>query len=114
MTRAQLNHAVARITGESLRTVRHRGFGVLTKTPRDLEPEDIVLCVDCSFCGGPVPYRDQTREGTPALAECDHCDLEFEFALDEVYTATPDAVSRANDLAGSNSATRSVELESHP
>jgi hypothetical protein len=34
MTRAQLNRAVARITGETLKTIRRRGFGPLLQKSR--------------------------------------------------------------------------------
>jgi hypothetical protein len=34
MTRVQLNRAVARITGETLDTIRRRGFGLLSRKPR--------------------------------------------------------------------------------
>jgi hypothetical protein len=34
MTRAQLNRAVARITGETLGTIRRRGFGPLSQKVR--------------------------------------------------------------------------------
>jgi hypothetical protein len=34
MTRVQLNRAVARITGETLDTIRRRGFGLLSQKHR--------------------------------------------------------------------------------
>jgi hypothetical protein len=83
MTRAQMICAVARHTGESIRTIRHRGFSLLTDDPRDLEPEEIVLRLDCPFCRRSVAYPDTGCH----VAECDHCDLEFDFAVSEVYAA---------------------------
>ena len=87
MTQAQLVCAVARRTGESIHTVRHLGFGPLAQRPRDLEPEDLRLVLDCPFCGAAVPYPGRARDGSSALAECDHCDVAFDFADDEVYVA---------------------------
>jgi ribosomal protein L37AE/L43A len=91
MTRAQMICAVARHTGESVRTVRHRGFSLLTEDARDLEPEEIVLRLDCPFCRRPAAYPGTERH----VAECDHCDLEFDFSADEVYTAAARGIDEA-------------------
>jgi hypothetical protein len=86
MTQSQLDRAVARATGEPLRLIRGRGFGPAPRRPTDLEPEDPTLCVECPFCGRPVPYPGMAG-GSPAPAECDRCDVVFDFAADEVYAA---------------------------
>ena len=83
MTQLQLDRTVARKTGESLRTVRHLGFSIQAGPPGDLEPEDLHLAVDCPFCGHPCDLP----AGASALAECDACDVEFDFDPDEVYAA---------------------------
>jgi len=87
MTQAQLDRTVATRTGDSLRTVRHLGFGLHPITSGDLEPEDLRLVVDCPFCRRPVPYPGRAGDGSPALAEClnPRCDLYFDFDLTEVY-----------------------------
>jgi hypothetical protein len=100
MTQAQLDCAVARRTGESIKTVRHRGFGLLTESPRDLEPEEIVLRLDCPFCGRHVAYPGTVSQ----LAECDHCDLDFDFSIEEVYTAAADTGAQAEAMVESTSA----------
>ena len=86
MTQPQLDRAVARSTGESLRTVRRLGFGLHSGPPIDLEPEDIALAVDCPFCGRPcaVPVGPA---GSAPLAECDRCDIYFDYRPHEVYAA---------------------------
>lgn len=40
MTQRQLDHAVARTTGESLRTIRARGFGFVAATDDDPDAHD--------------------------------------------------------------------------
>ena len=84
MTQHQLERAVARSTGESLAIVRHLGFG--PPTHFDLEPEDLALAVDCPFCGRTCGLASDAG-GLPAMAECDPCDLYFEFRVHEVYAA---------------------------
>jgi hypothetical protein len=93
MTRAQLERSIAGRTGESPRTIRRLGFGLQPTRPRDLEPEDLRLVVDCPFCGRAVPYPGTARDGSPALAECadPRCDVYFDFAIADVYAAAADA-----------------------
>jgi hypothetical protein len=38
MTQAELNRAVAKATGESIREIERRGFALLTATPVESEP----------------------------------------------------------------------------
>jgi hypothetical protein len=85
MTQMQLNYAVAEATGESLRTVHHRGFHIVTDTSNVLKPEDLELVVDCPFCRRPVPYPGVESDRSLPLAECFGCGVCFEFTLDEVY-----------------------------
>ena len=88
MTQAQLDQEVASVTGESLKTIRTRGFGLVSENPDDLEPEDLQLQLTCPFCGERVPYPGSSYNGSAPLAECDHCDLEFPFEPNEVYAAS--------------------------
>jgi len=87
MTRAQLLDAVAAATGESLHTVRRRGFSPLGRGSEGPAPEPSALLLDCPFCGRPVPYPGLARGGEPAPAECLGCDLYYEFDPGEVYAA---------------------------
>jgi hypothetical protein len=96
MTQLQLDRAVARRTGESLRTIHRRGFGALAEGPRPTDPEDLRLVLDCPFCGHPVAYPGTARDGTPAPAECDRCDLYLDWRPEDVYVAAgPAAVGDA-------------------
>jgi hypothetical protein len=89
MTQAQLDRSIAHQTGESTRTIHRLGFGLQPVAPRDLEPEDLRLVVDCPFCGRPVPYPGRLGDGSPALAECTdpRCDVYFDFEPSDVYAA---------------------------
>jgi hypothetical protein len=86
MTQMQLDCQIARITGEPLTIVNTLGFSVIAEKPDDLEPEDVDLVLDCPFCRQPVPYPGLAGDGSETLAECDRCDVYFEFDPDEVYT----------------------------
>jgi hypothetical protein len=82
---------VAAATGEPLSTIRRLGFG--PAAPHAPDSSEIALVLDCPFCGRPAAYPGRGRSGEPALAECDRCDVYFDFADDEVYVAEPDAGS---------------------
>jgi hypothetical protein len=77
VNRRQLDRAVARATGESLRTVRALGFFVLPDGPPATAPDDLALGAECPRCGRAVPHPGWAG-GAPALAECADCDLYFE------------------------------------
>ena len=91
MNRRQLDRAVARATGESLRTIRERGFGVFEIRPAAAGPERLTLVADCPHCRRPVPYPGRAADGSPALAECTDCDLYFEPRPETVYTTAAGA-----------------------
>ena len=84
MTQHQLDRAVAAATGESLATIHRLGFNA----PTALEPEDLLLAVDCPFCRRAVSYPGSIGDGSAALAECDRCDIYFDFVPGEVYAAS--------------------------
>jgi hypothetical protein len=87
VTQAQLERAVASATGETIRDVRSRGFGILEHWPETPDLDDLCLVLDCPFCGGVIPYSGLPEDDALALASCPACDIEFEFAPHEVYTA---------------------------
>ena len=89
MTQSQLDCAVAGATGESRRTINRIGFSVLCKEPVDIESEDLVLVLDCPFCGRAVPYRGRCRDGSNPLAECLRCDIDFDSDEADVYATDP-------------------------
>jgi len=83
MTQRQLDRAVAAATGESLATVHRFGF----VAPCPLDPEDLTLAIDCPFCGASAAYPGLAGDGAVALAECDGCDVYFDFQPGDVYAA---------------------------
>jgi hypothetical protein len=85
VTQAQLNRAVAVATGETIRDVRNLGFSILERRPESPDPDDLCLVLDCPFCGGVIPYPG--LPGDDRLATCSSCDVEFAYALHEVYLA---------------------------
>jgi hypothetical protein len=87
LTQAQLESAVAAVTGESVRTVHQLGFGISARRGGVLEPEDLRLVVDCPFCRRPVPSPAWAGDGSLTLAECLDCDVYFDTSADEVYAA---------------------------
>jgi hypothetical protein len=95
VNRRQLDRAVARATGESLRTVRARGFGVLDVRPAAPGPEGLSLVTDCPHCRRPVPYPGRAADGSPAQAECPGCDLYFEPRPETVYATSERARASA-------------------
>ena len=63
MTQAQLNHQVARITGEPLGTLRSFGFSLLRPDDEENEPEDIEARRSTARSAA-VPCRIPVRPGT--------------------------------------------------
>ena len=88
MNRRQLDRAVARATGESLRTVRARGFSLIPEGPTAPAPDDLSFDAECPRCGRAVPHPGWAG-GAPALAECVGCDLYFEPLPRPADSATP-------------------------
>jgi hypothetical protein len=85
VTQAQLDRAVASVTGETVRDVRNLGFSILEHRPETPDPDDLCLVLDCPFCGGVIPYSGLPEDDT--LAACLACDVEFAYAPHEVYAA---------------------------
>jgi hypothetical protein len=88
MTRTQLNHQVARITGEPIGNIMALGFGLFRPGSDDIEPEDFSLVLECPFCGRPVPYPRPVANGSEPMAECERCDVYFGFRPEEVRELT--------------------------
>jgi hypothetical protein len=91
MTQSQLNLAVANRTRESLATVRSIGFSALKALSASHEPDDIALRLECPFCRAPIDLAGARR----SLAECDACDIEFEYDEQEVFVGVARSVSQA-------------------
>jgi hypothetical protein len=98
MTRAQLNSRIAARTGEPLSVIRHLGFQVKSMPRREPAADEIRLVVPCPFCRGSVPYPGRSREGSAALAECEACDVYFEFQDHDVFPASARRVANPSPV----------------
>jgi hypothetical protein len=88
MTRTQLHRSIAARTGESMAVIRRLGFH-LQADPRDEPPPDVVhLVLDCPFCRRQVAYPGRSGDGSATLAECEDCDIYFEFEDRDVFPAS--------------------------
>ena len=96
MTRTQLNHQVARITGEPIGNITARGFSLLCPSGESMEPENIRLVLECPFCGRPVPYPGPAPTGSEPMAECERCDVYFGFLPQEVCDIPVERPRRPN------------------
>ena len=84
MSRSRLNTLVARATGESRRTIRGRGFGLLKlEVPMASPPSH--LCLSCPGCGSDVPLSSTPDGILPEWAECDQCDIAYPYEAQEVF-----------------------------
>jgi hypothetical protein len=88
VTQQMLDRLVARSTGESPRTIRRLGFQLQGRPGDGLEPEDLRLAIVCPFCGQPVPI-DPPANVPGALAECERCDVYFDYHANDVYATGP-------------------------
>ena len=78
----------------------HRlGFVAQAGSPAYRDPADLRLAVDCPFCRRPATYPGLAGDGSAALAECDACDVDFDFAPGEVYATGAPEVGVAVDAA---------------
>jgi hypothetical protein len=98
MTQQTLDRLVASSTGEAPRTIRRLGFQLQGRPGDGLEPEDLHLAVDCPFCGRPAPI-EPPADVPGALAECDRCDVYFDYRPHEVYAAPPPDLDRGREDA---------------
>jgi hypothetical protein len=76
VTQRQLDSAVAAATGETVASIRRRGFTLCFRAER--EPENLALVVACPHCRRPVADPGRSRTGAPLLAECLDCNVYFD------------------------------------
>jgi hypothetical protein len=88
MNRNQLDSRIAARTGESLSVIRRIGFQLQVQPREEPEHEDIRLVVFCPFCRRPADYPGRATDGSRALAECDGCDVFFDFEDRDVFPAS--------------------------
>jgi len=82
MTRAEIERAVCRATGESRRLVRSYGFSLVDEEPQLICNPSLTL--DCPGCGAPLEAANAST-GILKFIECPRCDAVYPFAIDEIY-----------------------------
>jgi hypothetical protein len=97
MTRTQLNHQVAKITGEPIGNITALGFSLLRPGGESMEPEDIRLVLECPFCGRPVQYPGSAAAGSEPMAECERWNVYFGFLPQEVHDIPVERPRRPNE-----------------
>ncbi len=95
MTKLAIDRAVSAATGERPSTIRRLGFGPEQSPAAD--PGALAPVIDCPLCGRSAAYPGRGRRGVSSMAECDHCDVNFDFADDELYVA--DAMAATGEPA---------------
>jgi hypothetical protein len=86
MTQAQIDLAVAAATGESLTTIRDRGFSFVASDPW---PEPPTRCVVCPSCSCPIAFDGDAPACGPVEVECPDCDLCFAVDSDAILPTRP-------------------------
>jgi hypothetical protein len=86
MTRSLLHATVARLTGESLATIQHIGFGLKRRArPDQPDADDPLAVIDCPCCGGTVVLAWNRTDELAEFAECRRCETVFPYSPHEVY-----------------------------
>ena len=104
MTTDQVCAAVSRATGESVATIRQRGFSLVFPPDRalvDSDPPELVLAMECPFCGAVVTLSTGGPADLPAVAECIRCDAMCSYDCDEIFVA--DAATLSIPIEGERS-----------
>jgi hypothetical protein len=89
----RLIHRIAARTGEALSVIRHIGFQLKVVPSEEPSGKDVCLGVRCPFCRGVVAYPGRTRDGSPAMAECGHCDVYFPTEDRDIFATTEAALA---------------------
>jgi hypothetical protein len=82
MTRAEVESAVCRATGENRRLVRSYGFSLVEEEPQLISSPS--LTIDCPGCGASLEASNIST-GSLKFIECPRCDAVYPFAIDEIY-----------------------------
>ena len=89
MTQEEIDRAVARATGETVRVIESRGFTMQEEESSDPDADDGRLCIDCPRCRTPILLSDRGLAYLPEAADCDRCDAFFDYAFEEIYDIAP-------------------------
>ena len=86
MSCPRIHAAVARATGDSLRSINRIGFSHMPDHVRDeVSPGDPLTVIDCPCCGGTVVLSWDRAEALPEFADCRRCETIIDYHPWEVY-----------------------------
>lgn len=74
---------IANATGETLQTIRQRGFGLL-RLDVPIDPPE-TLCLSCPGCGSQVELKPTESGSRPDWAECPVCDIAYPYDEEEIF-----------------------------
>lgn len=83
MNRSEIHRAVARATGDDIRTVRQHGFQLLPDLASE-ETDEVRLGVVCRGCGRFLSVGNEPER----IAECPRCDAFLPFDESELLVGT--------------------------
>jgi hypothetical protein len=93
MMQAEINRAVARVTGESRRMVARRGFSL--EPPSSASPDGVQIGFNCPGCGSLIPIPLTPLGPYLSEAECASCDVVYDidphalFVIDTLHAPQP-------------------------
>jgi hypothetical protein len=100
MNRTQLDSTIAARTGESLSVIRRIGFQFQVQPHEEPASEEICLVVFCPFCRQATDYPGRAGDGSALLAECEGCDVFFDFEDHDVFPASSKAITKTSMPCG--------------
>jgi hypothetical protein len=84
MKQSIIDRCVARITGESRRTISRYGFSLLEDEPAG-EADDVSIAVECGGCGRIVRLAAAQYHADEPEAVCVGCDAIYPVTADELF-----------------------------
>ena len=86
MSCPRIHTAVARVTGDSLRSINRFGFSHMSDRVRDeVSPGEPLTAIDCPCCGGTVVLSWDRADPLSEFVECRRCETIIDYHPWEVY-----------------------------
>lgn len=84
MRSLSLIRSIARSTGESCRTIRHRGFSKVRRRSHCHQTLVLTVGLICPGCGTSLPLLQHPGDALPELVECLRCDAFYPYDVEEL------------------------------